>query len=206
MKRKIRFYHCILVLFAALVFSNCATNKSDSGASSQNNEIDYNFICEDTLSIFIHKDESDYIFNIPVQYIGYYQIETFDFSYGSIMIGEYNILLGRENTKISIMLNTSSDVYGKTSGIFDLVYLEEYGNVTISKIKEPIKKSRTDKTMNQYNINIERRLNEDELANLIKEYQKGNTYSNFTIKYEAKIDNEAGEFGIYDGFELKRIE
>ena len=206
MKRKARFYPWIISLFAVLVFSNCVSQDNVPGASKQNNEIDYNFICEDTLSITILKDESDYIFNIPVQYIGYYQIETFDFSYGNILIGDYNILLGSENTIISIMLNTSSDIYGKTNGSFNLVYLEEYGSVTISKIKEPIKKSRTDKTMNQYNINIERRLNEDELANLIKEYQKGNTYSNFTVKYEAKIDNEFGEFGIFDGFELKRIE
>ena len=188
MRRKISIY---LTIIGILAYSGCASN--------------YNFICYKTLSIFFMRDGNDCYFNLPVQYIGDYQIETFDFLRGYILTGGYNILLGRENTKISILLNTASDVYGNIEGTFDLVYLEEYGNITISKINEPIIKSETDSTMNMYNINIERKLNENEVKGLIREYRKGNIYSSFSITYEAIIDNEFGEFGLYDDFDLMKI-
>ena len=189
MRRKIGYYIGIIGMLIALVFANCASN--------------YNFICYNTLSIFFNRDGNDCYLNLPVQYIGDYQIETFDFLRGNILIGDYNILLERDNLKISILLNTASDIYGNIEGTFDLVYLEEYGNITISKMNEPIIKSEADSTMNMYNINIERKLNENEIKKLIKEYRKGNTGSHFSITYEAVIDNDFGIFGIYDDFELR---
>ncbi len=86
------------------------------------------------MSIYILNNGNNYYFNIPVQYVGDYQIETFDFLTGYILIGDYNILLERENIKINISLNKSSDEYGNTKGDFETIYLEENGEIMLSKI------------------------------------------------------------------------
>jgi len=181
-----------IILIGIIIFlSNCAS------------EHEYNFTCDNTLSIFINKENNTYRFNIPIQYIGNYQLETFDLLPSNILIGDYNIILNRENTTIAALLNTASDEYGKIiKGSFDLVYLEEYGIISTSELNAPITKSETDNTLNQYNINIQRILTDDEAKSIINEYRKGNINSSFIIWYKATIDNEFGEFGISDDFIL----
>jgi hypothetical protein len=166
------------------------------------------------MSISILYSGKNHYFSIPVQYIGDYQIETFNFLNGYVLIGDYKILLEKENVKIDILLNKSADEYFRPKGDFEPVYLEDKGKVIISKLGEPIIKSETDKTMNLYNINIERILSKDEIKNIINEYdnlenvdykwREGQTNSKIGIEYKITIDEEF-ESGMYDYFEFKII-
>jgi len=172
MERKSNPYLCVIGIFAALIFSHCENARK------------YDFICQNTMSIDISNNGKNYYFSIPVQYIGDYQIEAFDFINGYILIGDYKILLEKENVKITILLNNQSDVYENT------------GN-----------------DLNQYNINIERTLSHDEIENIINEYKnlnntnykyrKGNTNSKINIEYKLTTDKD-GEFetGMFDYFEF----
>jgi len=199
MERKNSLYLCVIGIFTALIFSNCENAKK------------YDFMCQNTMSIDILNNGKNYYFSIPVQYIGDYQIENFDFKNGYVLIGDYKILLEKENVKINVLLNKQSDENGNTEGAFDTVYLEENGKILISKMDEPVIK--TDNVMNQYNINIERILNYDEIENIINEhknlnntnynYREGNTNSKINIEYKLTTDID-GEFetGMFDFFQF----
>jgi hypothetical protein len=121
-------------------------------------------------------DGKDYYFSIPIQYIGNYQIENFEFKNGFILIGGYEILLNRDDMVIDVFEKIPSDEVGNTNGA-DLIF-------------------------NQYNIILEKYLKNNELENIIKEYEKRNTGSKFFLEYTITIDNEQGEYGYSDDFEL----
>jgi len=192
----------LITLLAIFLFSTC------------NAKPHYNFICRNTMSISILSNGKNHYFSIPVQYVGDYQIESFEFLNGYVLIGDYKILLERENIKINILLNKSANEDGKARGDFEAVYSEDKGKIKISKLDEPIIKDETDKTLNLYNMDIERVLSKDEIKNIINEYENlknidykyrtGNTNSKIGIEYKIKTDID-GEFetGMFDYFEFK---
>jgi hypothetical protein len=185
---------CIIGIFAVSVLSNCITTRN------------YNLSLENTLSIFLlnnSKYEKDYYFCIPMQYIGDYQITSFEFDNGFILIGDYKILLKRDNINIDVFVNESSDENGNTDGLHNIVYSERNGKIFISKMNEPLTKNHEDDNMfNQYNIIIENILSNNEMTKIINEYKTKNTYSSFYIGYTITIDNEQTECGYADDFEL----
>jgi hypothetical protein len=149
-------------------------------------------------------NEKGYYFCIPVQYIGDYQIGGFKFDNGNIKIGDYDILLKREKINISVYLNETANEDGNTIGEFKLIYLEKNGKVLVSKMAEPLAiKNEPDYMMNQYDIYIEKYLTDNEMKNIIDEYEKGNIFSNLSIWYDITIDNEKQNgSGMLDDFEL----
>jgi hypothetical protein len=181
-------------LFTAIIFSNCTNTRH------------YDFSLKNTLSIFLLNNGKDYYFCIPVQYMGDYQIEDFEFTDGNILIGDYDILLKRDEINISVYLNeaTEEDEFGNSDGEFDLIYLEENGKILISKMTEPLTiKHESDEKMNHYYIFIEKFLKNAEMKKIIKEYERGNVYSNLSIWYDITIDNEKQNGnGMLDDFEL----
>jgi hypothetical protein len=151
-------------LFALFFLLTCTATRS------------YNFSLKNTLSIFLLNDGKDYYFSIPIQYIGDYQIENFEFKNGFILIGGYEILLNRDNVNIDAFEKVPSDENGNTNGP-DLLF-------------------------NQYNIILEKHLENSELEKITGEYEKGNTGSKFFLEYTITIDNEQGEYSYSDDFEL----
>jgi hypothetical protein len=192
MKGKSNIRLCIIGLFAAITSLTCAT-MSHNTISLQN-----------TLSIFLLHNGNDYYFCLPVQYIGDYQIECFEFNKGSILIGDYEIPLKRNEITISVYLSEASDIYGNSNGVFNLIYAEENGAVLVSKMDEALAtKNDPDYDMNQYNIFIEKHLTDNEMKNIIKEYKRRKTHSKMEIWYDITIDNEQQPGnGILDDFEL----
>jgi hypothetical protein len=192
MKNKINACLCIIGLFAVIIFSNCATTRR------------YDFSLKDTLSIFLLNNGKEHYFCIPVQYMGDYHIEKFEFNNGNILIGDYEILLKRDEVNIFIYLNESADEDGNSDGGFNLIYLEENGKISISKMGEPLAtKHDSDEKLNHYYIFIERYLTDDEFKKIINEYEKGNVYSKLSIWYDMSINNEEQNGnGMLDDFEL----
>ena len=192
MKSKICFYLCIIGLCTVIIFSNCANKRQ------------YDFSLKDTLSIFMLENEKDHYFCIPVQYMGDYQIEKFEFDNGNILIGDYDILLKRDALTISVYLNEASNLDGDSDSEFNLVYLEENGRIVTSKMGEPLTiKPEFDETMNHYYIFIEKYLTDNDMKNIINEYKKGNVSSKLSIWYDITIDNEEQNgSGMLDDFEL----
>jgi hypothetical protein len=192
---------CVLGLTAVIILSNCATTR-------QNNFSQYNFSLKNTLSIFLLNNEKGYFFCIPVQYCGDYQISRFEFDNGNIRIGDYDILLKRDEINISVYLNEKADENGSTGGNtvgdFNLIYLEENGRVLASKMTEPAAtKIESDWTMNHYYIFIEKYLTDSEMKNIVNEYESGNVYSNLSIWYDLTIDDvEQNGSGMLDDFEF----
>jgi len=184
-------------LSLTIVLSNCATTR-------QNDFSQYSFSLKNTLSIFLLNDEEGFYFCIPVQYVGGYQIASFEFDNGNILIGDYNILLKRNEVNISVYLNETADENGNTAGDFNQIYLEKNGRVLVAKMDGPLTtKNEPDYMMNQYNIFIEKYLTDNEMKNIINEYEKGNVYSKFSIWYDITIDNEEQNgSGMMDDFEL----
>jgi hypothetical protein len=190
----------LISLFAVFFFSAC------------NAKPHYDFICQNTMSISILSNGKNHYFSIPVQYVGDYQIESFEFLSGYVLIGDYKILLERENIKINILLNKSANEYFHAKGDFEPVYSEDKGKIKLSKLDEPIIKDETDKTFNLYNIDIERVLTKEEIKNIINEYENlkninyeyrtGSTNSKINIEYKIKIENEF-EAGMFDYFEFR---
>ena len=192
MKSKINACLCIMGLFAAIIFSNCKTARQ------------YDFSLKDTLSIFLLNNGKEHYFCIPVQYMGDYQIGGFEFDNGNILIGDYDILLKRDEINISVYLNEKADTDGNSDSNFNLIYLEENGKISISKMGEPLTvKNDSDEKLNHYYIFIEKHLTDNEMKNIIKEYEKGNVYSKLSIWYGMTIDNEEQNGnGMLDDFEL----
>ena len=192
MKNKINAYLCIIGLLAAIIFSNCASTRH------------YDFSLKNTLAIFLLNNGEEHYFCIPVQYVGDYQIEKFEFTGGNITIGDYEILLKRDDVNISVYLNEATDEDGNSDGEFNLVYLEENGRISISKMGEPLTiKHEPDEKMNYYYIFMEKHLRNDEYKKIINEYEKGNVYSRVSIWYDMSINNEEQNGnGMLDDFEL----
>jgi hypothetical protein len=99
MKRN-RVFLFVICLSIAFSFLNCATTRQ------------YNFSLKNTLSIFLLDNGNNYYFAIPVQYIGDYQIQSFEFNNGYILIGDFKIVLTRDEINIDVFVNESSDEYG----------------------------------------------------------------------------------------------
>jgi len=188
MKNKKITHLCILVLFTTIILPTCTPTPQQE------------FSLKNTLTIFLLNNEKGHYFCFPVQYIGDFQIQSFEYSSGSVTIGEYEILLKREDVNISAYLDETSDEYGNSDSLFNLIYLEENSNILLSKMDEPLE---SENMYNYYYIFIERYINEDEMKNIISEYEKGNVYSKLYIQYDLVIDNEpqAGS-GFMDDFEL----
>ncbi|WP_461256440.1 hypothetical protein [Treponema sp. R80B11-R83G3] len=159
---------------------------------------------KDTLSIFLLNNEKGYYFCIPVQYSGDYQIARFEFNKGNILIGDYDILLKRDEINISVYLNEMADENGNPLEKFNLIYMEENGKVSVSKMTEPLTvKNESDFMMNYYYIFIEKYLTDNDMKNIINEYKKKNVNSNMSIWYDLTIDNEEQNgSGLLDDFEL----
>jgi len=192
MKSKINLCLCIMGLFATIIFSNCASARH------------YDFSLKNTLAIFLLNNGKGHYFCIPVQYVGDYQIENFEFTGGDITIGDYEILLKRDEINIYVYLNEAADIEGNSDGEFNLIYSEENGRISISKMGEPLTiKHGSDEKMNHYYIFIEKYLNNDEIKKMINEYEKGNVYSKLSIWYDMSINNEEQNGnGMLDDFEL----
>ena len=192
MKSKINAYVCIICIFVTIVFLNCATTRH------------HDFSLKNTLSIFLLNDEKNYFFCIPVQYVGDYQIGNFEFSSGSIQIGDYEILLKRNEINIYVYLNEEADEYGNSDGVFNLVYSEENGRILLSKMDEPLTiKNESDEKMNYYYIFIEKYLTDNDMKNITTEYERENVYSRLAIWYDITVDNEKQNGnGMLDDFEL----
>jgi hypothetical protein len=167
----------------------------------------YNFSLKNTLSIFFLNDGENYYFCIPVQYIGDYHIESFEFDTGYILIGNYEIQLSRDDLNIEVFLNEASDESGKTDGEHKLIYSEKNGRILLSKMDEPLAiKNDPERVFNQYNIILEKYLKNSEIKKITNEYKKGNTQSRFYLEYTITIDNERipgcgylDDFELYDG-------
>ena len=179
-------------LFAATIFSSCATTRQ------------YDFSLKNTLSIFLLNNGKEPYFCIPVQYMGDYQIEKFEFNNGNILIGDYEILLKRDEINIFVYLNEASDLDGTSDSEFNLVYLEENGKISISKMGEPLAiKHDSDEKLNHYYIFIEKYLTDAEYKKIINEFEKGNVDSKLSIWYDMSINNEEQNGnGMLDDFEL----
>ena len=192
MKKINNFFLGLFVFLMAIMLSNCA-------ASHQ-----YNFTLKNTLAIFLLNDDKNYYFCIPVQYMGDYQLGKFDFNGGNITIGEYEILLNRNDLNISMYLNESTDEEGNFGGGFNLIYSEEKGEILLSNIDEPLTIIQPlEPQYNHYYIFIEKFLNDDEIKNIIGEFKKGNVNSRFRIGYDLVINNELQNGnGILDDFEI----
>ena len=197
MKTKINVYLIITILFIAINFSSCTTTR-------QNDFSHYNFSLKNTLSIFLLNNENGYYFCIPLQYIGSYQMNRFEFNNGNIKIGDYDIPLKRGEINIFVYLNENADENGNAIGEYDLVYMEENGGVLVSKMAEPLGiKNEPDYIMNKYDIFIEKYLTDDEMKNIITEYERKNVNSNLSIWFDLTIDDEEQNgSGMLDVFEL----
>ena len=89
-------------------------------------EQQYNFSLKNTLAIFLLNDNNKNYFCIHVQYIGDYQINNFEFTGGYILIGDYEILLKKDEINISLYLNKETDEYEiNQSDIFIEKYLSK---------------------------------------------------------------------------------
>jgi hypothetical protein len=160
---RMKIFLCVTGLMVTIFLFSCTTASH------------YNFSLRNTLAIFLlHDGKNDY-FCIPVQYIGDYQIQSFEFDNGYIEIGDYKIMLERNDISTDMFVDESSD---------------EQGNIGLGNL-------------NQYNIILRKYLKNNELKNIINEYDKGNTHSKFYIEYAITIDNERMEgCGLLDDFEL----
>jgi hypothetical protein len=181
-------------LFITILFLSCSTTTTRH----------YNFSLKNTLSIFLLNDGKDYYFTIPIQYIGDYQIESFEFNSGYILIGDYRIMLSRDDLSIDVFVNESSDEYGNTDGVHTFIHSEKNGSILVSKMDEPLTKNHEyDNMLNQYNILVEYILKNNDMDSIFIEYEKGNIYSMFYLEYTITLDNERmSGCGYLDNFEL----
>jgi len=197
MKNKAGVCLSIMCLFLMITIPSCTTAR-------QSDFSQYNFSLKDTLSIFLLNNGKEYYFCIPVQYMGDYQIARFEFDNGNIQIDDYDIPLKRDEVDISVYLNETADEDGSATGEFNLVYLEKNGKVLVSKMAEPLAmKNRLENMMNHYYIIIEKHLTDNEMKNIINEYERGNVYSRMSVWYDISIDNEEQNgSGLLDDFEI----
>jgi len=175
-----------LIFTASLIFilsgisTNCASERN------------YELSLKDTLSIFLLKNDKGNFFCIPVQYIGSYHIENFEFTGGIISAGDYEIKLDRNNVNIYIYFNNTTDETGDAKGgVFNLIYSEENGNILFSEMSEPvIREDASDSEFNNYSIFIERYISENDYKKISEEYNNKKIYSYVSIEYDLIIDKE----------------
>jgi hypothetical protein len=136
--------------------------------------------------------------------MGDYQIQKFEFNTGHIVIGDFEILLNRDEINIYVYLNDDSDEDGSSDGEFNLIYSEENGGISVSKMGEPLTpKQGSGEKLNHYYIFIEKHLTDDEMKKITGEYEEGNVHSKLDIWYDMTIDNEIQNGnGMLDDFEL----
>jgi len=194
---KSKTFLCVISLLSAITLLNCATTRRSDFSR-------YNLSLKNTLSIFLLNNEKDYFFCIPIQYVGEYQIAGFKFNNGNILIDDYDILLKRNEINIAVYLNETANEDGGAVEGFNLVYQENNGKVSLSKMAEPLaKKNKPGYTMNHYYIFIEKHLTDNEMENIINKYEKGKVYSKMSVWYDITVDNEEqNDSGIMDDFEL----
>ena len=191
-----------LTFFMLVITVNCA------------NAHKYNFSLKNTLAIFMINNEKESFFCVPVQYTGDYHIGKFEFSGGSIFIGDYEIQLKRDDVNIYIYLKEAADEDGSADSGFIQVYSEEKGNILFSSMNEPLTAAseEDDIKFNHYYIFIEKILNKNDTKKIEGEYKKGNTVSRFNIKYNLDINNESqngngmlDDFELYDGIAIDPV-
>ena len=195
MKVSINIRLCIFIFFTGIIFSNCARTSIRQFEFSLNN----------TVSIFLLENEAGTFFCIPIQYLGDYHIGCFNFINGLIVIGGYEIPLTRDDIHIFVYLNQESDASGSLSSGHDLVFLKKNGNVSISKMNEPLSIQQIEDTARyiHYYIIIEKFLADDEQKRIKDEYKRGNIYSRFEVWFNLIINGEPqNESGVTDNFEL----
>jgi hypothetical protein len=167
-------------LIMAIAFAGCARQ--------------YNFTLKDTLAIFLLNNDAGYSFCIPIQYMGDFQVENFEFTDGHIILGEYEIPLQRYNVTISAYLNEEGDEAA----------VDSFKPITLSKMSDPLTQHANEgEHINHYYIILEYFLNSDDTQSMIAEYKKGNVYSQVYINFNITIDKNRQEgSGIWDDFEL----
>jgi len=193
MKRTNIISFVFLTLFLLIIITNCANTRKN------------NFSFNNTLSIFMINNEDESFFCIPVQYTGDYHIGKFEFNNGSVLIGDYEIQLNRNDINIYIYLKEAADEDGSADSGFIQIYSEEKGNILLSIMDEPLIAASEENNvkLNHYYIFIEKFLNEDDMKKINNEYKKGNIYSCLNIEYDLVMDNEEQNGnGILDDFEL----
>jgi len=196
MKNRVRVYLCIVASFAVIILSNCATTR-------QKDFSQYNFSLKNTLSIFLLNNEKGPFFCIPIQYAGDYQISRFEFDNGNILIGDYDILLKRDEINIAVYLNEKAGEDEYSVDDFNLIYQEENGRVLLSKMDTPLTIKNDLDYINHYYIFIEKYLTDKETLNILDEYKKGNVYSSSSVWYGITVDGEEQNgSGMLDKFEL----
>ena len=192
---------CVLKLFTAIFFLNCSSMPAQKHC----------FSLKDTLSVFLLNNEKGTFFCMPVQYLGNYHVNSFEFINGAINIGEYEIQLKRNEINISVYLNKNTDESGGSDSEFDLVYLEENGKVLLSKMNESLLEEQAEDNENfiHYYIFIEKFLEHNDLEKINNEYNRGNVNSHSEIWYDLIIDNEQQNgngiisyFELYDGIAI----
>jgi hypothetical protein len=177
MKRGFNHYLCIVGIFVAIIFLNCSNIRFNS------------ISLKGTFpKIFLLNNGNNYYFSMPKQYIVLNQFENIEFVNGFILIGEYVILLKRDEINIDVFLNESSDLYGFIKDLSRNVYREYNGTILVSKMNEPI--TFTEYQLLEYQINIEKYLDNDNIKNIINEYKKGNVNSWMYLKYRITINSE----------------
>ena len=135
--------------------------------------------------------------------MGDYQISRFEFDNGNVLIGDYDILLKRDKINISVYLNPAADEDGGGIEGFNLIYQENNGKVSVSKMAEPLAPKNNPDYLNHYYIFIEKYLTNNEMKNIVGEYKKGNVNSTMSIWYDLTIDGEEqNDSGMLDSFEL----
>ena len=185
----------ILLLFTIVFFMNCTSMTVKKNT----------FSLKDTLSVFLLNNEKGTFFCIPVQYLCNFHINSFEFINGAINIGEYKILLKRDEINVSVYLNKNADEEGSSDSEFNLIYSEENGKVLISKMNESLleEQVKDDNNFIHYYIFIEKFLKHNDLKKINNEYNKGNVFSHSEIWYNLIIDNEQQNGnGMMDNFEL----
>jgi len=173
-------------------------------AANCTNTRKYNFSFNDTLSIFMINNEEESFFCIPVQYMGDYHIGKFELNGGSVLIGDYEIQLKRDNLNINIYLNEAADEDGGGDSGFKQIYSEVNGNILLSTMNQPLTvTAKEDGTLNHYYIFIEKHLDKEDINKIINEYKKGNIDSRFIIEFDLDINDESQNgSGILDDFKL----
>jgi hypothetical protein len=122
---------CIIGLFAATVFSNCATVGN------------YDFSLRNTLAIFLQNDGNDYYFGIPIQYPSDYHVEGFKFDNGYIIIGNYEIILNRDDISIDTFEDEYTEEYDDVQNQYCIIIERILSNSEMKKIINEYKKGNT---------------------------------------------------------------
>ena len=202
MKVKPFFWFVMTILIAAITFSNCASAADTASAVIESSHYLY---FKNTMSISLLRNGNTFYFSIPFSYIGDYQIEYFEFNNGYVLIGDYEIPLNRNEISISAYVNEFSDDYGRSDGLFNLIYLEDHGRIIFSKMDEPLaSKKEAGNIFNQYCFFILKYLSINEMEKINDEYQKGNVKSQLNFWFDLIIDNEPQNGnGFFDEFELQ---